>query len=167
MEHGRRIRAAARADLPVLVRELGQREFFTDRLLRQARGRGVLLVAWLRDRPVGDVYLWWERPEEAELGIFLPGTPLLTHLEVHAEHRARGTGTALVAAAERELARRGHPAVALAVELGNVRAGRLYHRLGYRDWDHPPIRCYSLTDGRGQRTAEICRILVKPLSAGA
>ncbi|WP_143229547.1 GNAT family N-acetyltransferase [Actinophytocola xanthii] len=148
----------------MLVAELGQGAFFADRLARQADGRGMLLVAWHRRRPVGDVYLWWERAEEPELQIFLPGTPLLTHLEVHVDHRARGTGTALVAAAERELGRRGHRAVALAVELGNIRAGRLYQRLGYRDWPHPPIRCYSLTDGRGRREAEICRILVKALA---
>ncbi|HEX2130330.1 MAG TPA: GNAT family N-acetyltransferase [Actinophytocola sp.] len=157
------IRVARSAELATLTRELGQRPFFLDRLARQEDGRGLLLVAWHGDRPVGVVYLWWEPAEEPELRLHLPGTPLLTHLEVHADHRARGMGSALIEAAERELVRRGHAAVALAVEVTNDRAARLYRRLGYADWDQPPIRCYSLTDGNGQREVEICRILVKPL----
>ncbi|MCT2581538.1 GNAT family N-acetyltransferase [Actinophytocola gossypii] len=157
------IRTARPAELALLVRELGDRPFFVDRFARQGDGRGLLLVAWSDDRPVGVVYLWWEPAEEPELRLHLPGTPLLTHLEVHADHRARGTGSALIAAAERELVRRGHTAVALAVEVGNDGAARLYRRLGYAEWDQPPIRCYSLTDGNGQRAVEICRILVKPL----
>jgi len=157
------IRAARPTDLAALTRSLGQRPFFVDRLARQETGRGLLLTAWHDDRPVGDVYLWLEPAEEPEIQIFLPGTPLLTHLEVRADRRARGMGTALIAAAERELVALGHDTVALAVELKNLRAARLYRRLGYDDWDHPPVRCYSLTDSNGQRHAEICRILVKPL----
>jgi len=157
------IRAARQTDLAALTRSLGQRPFFVDRLARQEAGRGLLLTAWHDERPVGDVYLWLEPAEELEIRIFLPGTPLLTHLEVRPDRRAKGMGTALIAAAERALAGLGHDKVALAVELKNLRAARLYRRLGYDDWDHPPVRCYSLTDGNGKRHAEICRILVKPL----
>jgi GNAT superfamily N-acetyltransferase len=146
-----------------LTGSLGQRPYFTDRIERQLDGRGVLLTAWHEDGPVGDVYLWLEPAEEPEIRLFLPDTPLLTHLEIRADRRARGMGTALIQAAERELAARGYRAVALAVELHNLRAARLYRRLGYADWDHPPVRCYSLTDGNGQRAVEICRILVKRL----
>ena len=42
--------------LPDVVASLGQREYFSDRLDRQGRGEGVLLVAWLDDQPVGDIY---------------------------------------------------------------------------------------------------------------
>ena len=51
------IRPGSAADLVALVAALGQRDFFADRLARQHQGRGVLLVAWLAARPVGDVYL--------------------------------------------------------------------------------------------------------------
>lgn len=157
------IRPARTGDLAALVEELGQRRFFADRLERQASGRGLLLTAWQDDRPVGDVYLWLEPAEEPEIREHLPGAPLLTHLEVRREHRRRGFGTELIRAAEQELADRAHEQVVLAVERDNDRALRLYHRLGYREWDHPPIRCYALADRNGNREEEICRIMVKRL----
>ncbi|QFU90437.1 GNAT family N-acetyltransferase [Amycolatopsis sp. YIM 10] len=158
-----RIREAGSADLPQLTHVMGQEPYFTDRLSRQKDGLGRLLVAWQDDRPVGVVYLWLEPAEEAELREHLPDTPLLTHLETHVEHRARGIGTSLVRAAEQWLTEKGYDRVALAVETTNDRAARLYARLGYREWPHSTVRCLSLTDSAGRRNVEICRIMVKPL----
>lgn len=158
------IRPASTTDLAALARELGQRPYFADRLARQRDGRGLLLTAWRAGRPIGDVYLWLEPAEEPEIREHLPGIPLLTHLEIHADHRHQGTGTKLIQAAERELATLGHDRVALAVEVTNHGAANLYHRLGYREWPHPSVRCYALADGQRPPRVEICRILVKPLS---
>lgn len=158
------IRPACAADLTALVKELDQEPYFADRLARQHDGHGVLLALWRGDHAIGDVYLWLEPAEEPEIREHLPGVPLLTHLEIRADHRHQGLGTALIRAAEHELTVRGHRHVALAVEVTNSGAAKLYDRLGYREWPHPPIRCYSLTDANGIRQVEICRILVKPLS---
>jgi GNAT superfamily N-acetyltransferase len=158
-----RIRQARRSDLAVLIRELGQRRFFADRLSRQSRGDGMLLTAWRDARPIGVLYLWLEDAEEEEIRDHLPGTPILNHLEIHAEHRGGGIGTKLITAAERRLRTLGFKQVALAVEVTNGRAARLYDRLGYVEWPHPTIECYSLTDGSGDRAVEVCRILVKVL----
>jgi GNAT superfamily N-acetyltransferase len=158
-----RIRRARRADLDVLVRELGQRRFFVDRVSRQERRLGVLLTAWRGAAPIGVLYLWLEEAEEDELREHLPGTPILNHLEIHPAHRGGGTGTELIAAAERRLRMLGYRRVALAVEVRNGRATRLYERLGYEEWPHPTVKCYSLGDGTGQRNVEICRIMVKAL----
>jgi GNAT superfamily N-acetyltransferase len=159
-----RIRPARNVDLAALSEELGQGPFFTDRLERQAAGLGLLLTAWRDNRPIGDVYLWLEPAEEQEIRERLPETPLLTHLEIHPEHRKRGFGTRLAKAAAQELADRGHHQVALGVDLGNHDAMRLYRRLGYREWAHPPIPCFTFADGDGRREIEICRIMVKRLS---
>ncbi len=158
-----RIRRARPADLDVLIQELGQRRFFADRISRQKRGLGMLLTAWRGGRPIGVIYLWLEHAEEAELRENLPGTPILNHLEIHPDHRGGGMGTKLIKAAERRLRKLGYERVALAVEVTNKRAAKLYTRLGYEEWPHPRISCYSLTDGSGQRHVEICRIMVKPL----
>jgi ribosomal protein S18 acetylase RimI-like enzyme len=158
------IRRARPTDLSVLIRELGQRRFFTDRISRQSARLGMLLIAWLGARPIGMIYLWLEAADEAELRAHLPGTPILNHLEIHADHRGGGTGTQLIREAERRLRKLGFEQVALAVEVTNERAENLYRRLGYREWPHPPIECYSLTDGDGERKVEICRILVKALT---
>jgi hypothetical protein len=76
------IRPAADADLAPLVAALGQRRFFAERLASQRGGGGVLLVAWLDGRPVGDVFLDREPATEPEVRRRLPGVPTLIHLEV-------------------------------------------------------------------------------------
>jgi GNAT superfamily N-acetyltransferase len=157
------IRRARSADLDVLIQELGQGRFFDDRICRQTKRLGVLLIAWWGDRPIGVIYLWLEDAEEVELREHLPGTPILNHLEIHPDHRNRGTGTKLIESAERRLRRLGFDKVALAVEITNGRAEQLYRRLGYEQWPHPNLRCFSLTDGDGERRVEICRIMVKTL----
>jgi GNAT superfamily N-acetyltransferase len=158
-----RIRRARAADLDVLIGELGQQRFFDDRFSRQSKQLGILLTAWHDVRPIGVIYLWLEDAEEAELREHLPDTPILNHLEIHPEHRGRGAGTKLIKAAERRLRKLGFRQVALAVEITNRQAARLYRRLGYEEWPYPTVECYSLTDGDGERGVEVCRIMVKTL----
>ncbi len=158
-----RIRRARAADYDVLVEALGQRRFFDDRFSRQRDKLGTLLVAWRDDRPIGVTYLWLEAAEEPELREHLPGTPILTHVEIHPDHRGGGAGTALIEAAERRLRMLRYDQVALAVETENDGAARLYKRLGYEDWPHGTVECRSLTDGNGERQIEICQIMVRTL----
>jgi GNAT superfamily N-acetyltransferase len=133
------IRPGAEAELPALVGALGQRPFFADRLARQHQGRGLLLVAWLGDRPVGDVYLLREPADVPEVRRYLPGVPQLDHLEVVGALQRRGIGTALIGAGEDTARRLGDQRLALGVGLANVEARRLYERLGYVDWGHGPV----------------------------
>jgi GNAT superfamily N-acetyltransferase len=161
-----RIAPAAVHDLPDLRRSLGQHHYFADRLARQEAGRGLLLAAWLAADPVGDVYLWCEPAEEPEVRHRLPGTPLLNHLEVLPALHRRGIGTRLVQTAERLLRERGHGRVALGVSPDNHDAVRLYEKLGYEEWPHPPVAtAYEifLPGGGRRRGREMCRIFVKPL----
>ena len=89
---GLRIRPARPGDLPSLVGRLGQEGYFADRLKREDAGRGVLLTAWRAGLVVGVVYLWLEPAEESEIRTHLPGTPLVTHLEIHPDHRRSHAG---------------------------------------------------------------------------
>ncbi|HUQ58489.1 MAG TPA: GNAT family N-acetyltransferase [Lentzea sp.] len=161
------IRRARPDDLPSLTRRLGQEPYFAERLDRQANGRGVLLTAWHAEVLVGVVYLWLEEAEEPEILEHLPETPLITHLEVHPEHRGAKVGTRLIAAAERILVGEGHTRVALAVEVTNAAAAKLYAKLGFRDWSHGRVKCYSPGDVNGHRRVEICEVMVKPLDGWA
>ncbi|MFL6141527.1 MAG: GNAT family N-acetyltransferase [Labedaea sp.] len=159
------VRPARLADLEALVGALGQQQFFIDRLARQNSGRGILLTAWKGARAQGDVYLRLEPAEEPEIRMLLPGVPFLTHLEVVPRYQNRGIGTQLITAAERHLHRLGHDQVALAVEITNLDAARLYKRLGYTHWNHNPVVCYArLDDDRLSVRAEICDVLVKQLA---
>jgi hypothetical protein len=58
------VRRASDDDLGPLVAAFGSRHFFGDCLARQGGGDGVLLVAWLDGRPVGDVFLARHPAEE-------------------------------------------------------------------------------------------------------
>jgi GNAT superfamily N-acetyltransferase len=154
------------SDLAALVAALGQRHFFTDHLARQQDGRGVLLVAWLGGRPVGDVFLAWEPADVPQVRRQLPGVPQLIHLEVLGPLQRRGIGTALIRAAEDSARQLGHKQITLAVGVDNPDARRLYERLGYVDWRHGTIVAtwqeHDL-DGPPVTVSETCDVLVKRL----
>ncbi|HSO55407.1 MAG TPA: GNAT family N-acetyltransferase [Actinomycetes bacterium] len=133
------IRPATGADLEVLVAALGQRRFFSDRLARQRGGGGVLLVAWVDGRPVGDVVLDSEPATEPAIRRRLPGVPTLSHLEGLGPFQRRGIGTALIREGENTARQLGHRRLAIGVGVDNPSARRLYERLGYRDWGHGTV----------------------------
>src|SRR2546423_14499627 len=87
------VRVASWADLAPLMAALGQERYFADRLARQDSGRGMLLVALLDGRPVGDVYLWLGAAEEPGVRRYLPGGALLRDLEGVPGLRGPGLGT--------------------------------------------------------------------------
>ena len=127
---------------------------------------GVLLVAWLDGRPVGDGFLSWEPAEDPEVRRRLPGVPELGHLEVVGPLWGRGIGTALIRAAEATARRFGHDRLLLAVGVDNPDARRLYERLGYADWGHGTMVGTWLErdhDGRPVTLSETCHVLIKRL----
>ncbi|MEU4540843.1 GNAT family N-acetyltransferase [Streptosporangium sp. NPDC023825] len=164
------IRQATGGDLPAMVRSLGQEEYFSDRLVLQDSGHGLLLVAWQDDVTggvaVGDVYVWLAAAEEPELRAHLPDVALITHLEVVAGRRNEGIGTELLRAAEHRLWDLGHKQVALGVGLDNRDAQRLYARLGYAEWLHGPVATTEVVyrpGGERELRPETCRIMVRRL----
>ena len=134
-----KINLATEADLPALVADMPQQDLMAERLLRQSRGDGQLLVARDNGRPVGMVYLWQEPADEPEIREHLPEVPLLMHFEVLEEYRGRGIGTRLLRHAERHLHDAGHRRVALGVNPKNHDAIRLYLRCGYQQWPHGDV----------------------------
>jgi GNAT superfamily N-acetyltransferase len=160
------IRPGSAVDLPALVAALGERHWFADRLARQERGGGVVLVAWLDGRPVGEVFLECEPAKETEVRRHLRGVPRLDHLEVLGPFQGRGIGTALIRAAEDTARQLGHEWIALGVGLDNPKARRLYERLGYADWGHGTVVGTWVEypdDGPPVTLSEVCDMLVKRL----
>jgi GNAT superfamily N-acetyltransferase len=160
------IRPGSDAELPGLVAVLGERHWFTDRLARQQQGGGVLLVAWLDGRPVGEVFLECDPATEPEVRRWLPGVPRLDHLEVLGPFTRRGIGTALIRAGEDTARRLGHQQLALGVGLDNRDARRLYERLGYVDWGHGTVVgtwVEYADDGPPVTLSEVYDLLVKRL----
>jgi GNAT superfamily N-acetyltransferase len=160
------IRPASDTDLATLVAVLGERRWFTDRLVRQQHGGGVVLVAWLEDHPVDEVFLECEPATEPEVRRQLPGVPRLDHLEAAGPFQGRGIGTALIRAAEATARQLGHERIALGVGLDNPKARRLYERLGYADWGHGTVVGTWVEypdDGPPVTLSEVCDLLVKHL----
>jgi GNAT superfamily N-acetyltransferase len=160
------VRSASDADLATLVAVLGERRWFIDRLARQQRGGGVLLVAWLEGRPVGEVFLECEPATEPEVRRQLPGVPRLDHLEVLGPLWGQGIGTALIRAAEDSARQLGYERIALAVGVDNLKARRLYERLGYGDWGHGTVVGTWVEhpdDGPPVTLSEVCDMLIKRL----
>jgi GNAT superfamily N-acetyltransferase len=160
------IRPGSAADLATLVEALGERHWFADRLARQERGGGLVLVAWLEGRPAGEVFLDRGPAKEPEVRRHLPGVPQLDHLEVPGPFQGRGIGTALIHAAEATARQLGYERIALGVGLDNPKARRLYERLGYADWGHGTVVGTWVEhpdDGPPVTLSEVCDMLVKRL----
>lgn len=155
------VRTAVDADLGPLTAAIGDTGYLPDWLRRQHAGRGELLVALVAGRHVGSIYLWLEDADEAPIRLHLPGVPLLRHLRVARQYQRRRIGTRLMAEAERRLRASDHREVALALDVANIDAARLYARLGYHDWQRGVIQCLPLEADHG--AMDFCVVLVKRL----
>lgn len=100
--------------LPKELRAVRTLDRFTERL---EQGLGDVIVATMDDVPAGLVML-----QADELDQFYVDAP------------ARGTGLAaqIMAEAEAELTRRGHPTAHLFCAVGNDRAARFYEKMGWQ-----------------------------------
>jgi ribosomal protein S18 acetylase RimI-like enzyme len=124
-----------------------------------------LLVAWRNARPSGWVMLHWG--DVAHAPAEWKGKHLhLEQLQVLEEHRSRGIGSALLAAAERAASDRGRELVSLGVGIDNPNARRLYERLGYRDAGLPPVEDggeFRDRNGNNRKWQETWVFMVKEL----
>jgi ribosomal protein S18 acetylase RimI-like enzyme len=136
---------------------------------RQAEGSVVFLVAWLADRPVGAGLLDWRGSRERHAATAYPSVPTITNLHVHPPFQGHGAGTAIMVAAERTAARRGHTQVTIGVAEDNPRATRLYTRLGYVRTGVDDESRYSWTDSSGTAHEEVehVELLLKNLAVPA
>ena len=164
--HDITVRQAQRSDLEALVAALGQPHYFAIRLGKQPEV-GILLVAAREDGSVaGSAFLRLAPAEEAELREWLPGAPVLTHVEVVPDQQGNGVGKMIVRAAEEHARAHGRSEIALGVRPDNERARKLYSGLGYVDWGLGPINAVVKAfddDGERDDGYELCEIMVKPL----
>jgi GNAT superfamily N-acetyltransferase len=122
---------------PLADGEVGQADAVLP-LHRLDRPGSEYLVAWDGTAPVGHVCLEWIDPPELQDLFVLPA------------RRSGGIGRALIAAAERAAAGRGHRRLVLTVGLDNTRAVAIYERLGYTRTATPPQRLKGQITIRGR-----------------
>lgn len=162
------IRPCRAADLPLLDRHLptpGAPTRHADRFARQEAGTGTYLLAWRDGVPVGHGQVRWDGCAAPGVRAAVGECPEFNGLDVRAELRGQGIGTALIHAAEELTRERGGTALGLGVGHDNPRAAGLYRRLGYG-----PVVAYtdrwSWTDpdGRTHEEADPCTFLVRDLT---
>lgn len=135
---------------------------------QQRAGTATFLVCWQDDDPLGWGLVQWQGCLGEHARAAFPSCVELNHLQVRPEHRGRGAGTAILAAAEQLVRDRGLGRLAVSVGVENPDAARLYRRLGYRPTAVLDACAYSWFDGDGQRHDEVesAELLVKDLSTG-
>ncbi|WP_234359240.1 GNAT family N-acetyltransferase [Plantactinospora sp. BC1] len=156
-------------DVAVLERHFptGRNRYHEARYQRQRAGSSTFLIACLDAVPVGSGEVMWQGAKDPDVRDRFPGCPEINGLAVLAERRSQGVGSAIIRAAEHLAARRGRHRIGMGVEEQNVRAARLYLRLGYRDTGCRYLDRYPYVDDHGVRheIADACRFLVKTISA--
>ena len=159
------VRPASAGDLPALRRDLPEVDHAA-RLAAQEAGDAEHLVAWAGDpaRAVGTCGVRWRGPSLPEVAAVLPDVVEVNHLQVRADARGLGAGTALLAAARELAAARGREVVGVGVGDDNPGAAALYARLGYAD---SGVRWTVSYDARGaegttRRTTETGAFLTRP-----
>lgn len=134
-----------------------------ERFAMQERGECLQLLAWDGDAPIGHGTLLLAS-KYAEVDARWPTIPEVNALA--ACPTGRGTGTALLAAAEDAARGRGCPRIGIAVEPENPDARRLYERLGYRPAEGLMVIdrwTEQHEDGTRIEHADPCDYLVKDL----
>ena len=128
------IRALTEADLPAFAEHFdeGNPAQLTRALRLRAEDTGLMLAAWLDDKPVGRVLVHW-RPVPETPAEWHTGFAFLEELIVLEAHRSQGIGTAIIHEAAGQARERGFTTMAVGVGVDNDRARALYDRLGYMD----------------------------------
>lgn len=102
----------------------------------QERGEGVYLVAWLRNQPVGWVFVCRPGSREASAHAQQLDAAEIIDLQVAPQFRGQGHGASLLAAAERRARDTGWMLIGLEVTASNPHndvARAMYARHGYHD----------------------------------
>lgn len=135
---------------------------------QQQRGEATYLLAWDGRVNVGMATLLTasKYPEVARRCAGADGSGPVEINALEASPQGRGTGTALLAAAEDRARALGRGTIGLACTLDNTRARRLYERMGYELLEGLQVLdvwTEYRADGEGPRHEDPCVYLVKEL----
>jgi len=159
------IRPASHADLPGMEWEGKYRHF--RRLYRAAYqdacdGRKMILIAERAGRIVGQLIVQFGTDLACLENTGLTG--YLYSLRVREGHRGQGVGSQLIGTAEEALRERSYRQAAIAAAKDNLRARRLYERLGYSVvGEDPGLWSYLDDRGKARSVSEPAFILTKLL----
>jgi len=135
----------------------------------QERGEGVYLVAWRGDHPIGWVFIYRPSSREAVVRARSLNAAEVQDLYVDPKFRGEGSGSFLLAAAERLAEDSGWVRIGLEVTVSNPHndvARAMYERRGYRDaglGEYESGYFYWTESGERRWDGEPHRFLIKSL----
>ena len=155
------IRKAEESELELLEREFSPGDvsrYHFQRFEEQQKGKGIYLIAWHEDVPVGHLLVEWGGPQDQTVAtqIDVRGRAYLFAVETRGEYRRRGVATKMVQEGEKLAREHGCEWTGLEVgRVSNPEARKLYEKLGYKDWGLGEliVSC-SYLRGDGQRYTE-------------
>ena len=132
----------------------------------QLSGAATFLVGWRGREPHGWALLQRGGCVGANARARFPDCVEVNHLQVRRQFQGRGTGTAILQAAEQLVRARGGSSIAVSVDPSNTDAARLYRRLGYLPTGVTDVCEYTWFDegGRGHAEVETSELFVRPLA---
>ena len=137
------VRECSAEDLPALEwfgLYRHHREIFAEAFARHLRDENIMLVADLKDFPVGQAWIDLTKRQAEGIGY-------IWAVRVFPFLRGLGIGSTLMSSAERVLRDRGIHMAEVGVEKDNADARRLYERLGY-------VQCTELREQYGYTTPD-------------
>jgi len=160
------VRECRAADLPALAAVFPLGNAHLERLDGQNAGRWLYLVAFSAEAVVGHCLVHWNGPTLDGVRAALPDCVEINHLQVAAQARGRGVGSALLLDAETNAVVRRRSTIGLGVGDDNADARRLYLSLGYAPSGVRYAVDYEYPDEAGEPVAahEAGDFLIKSLT---
>lgn len=160
------VKLCSENDLALLNKVIPEPGYHERRFIAQQDGNASYLLAWQNGAPVGHLLIKWEGSGH-QVDKYLPNVPELNAIGVWPpEKRSLGIGRQLINKAETMVKEKGFNQVALAVEIDNSHAKKLYEKLSYSDWGHGEYFdkwVEKSDDGEEVRHNDPCYYLVKSL----
>ncbi|MFT4712678.1 MAG: GNAT superfamily N-acetyltransferase [Candidatus Azotimanducaceae bacterium] len=137
-----------------------------DELDDQLFGLQDLVIAWQSNTPRGYGFIHWPGPRELSVADRIPGCPEVFRMTVVPEYQSSGIGTGIIRFFESLAREKGYSSLGLAVAHENIRANKLYQRLGYAQTvadDFVASYQHESQDGSVVTITEKCSYLQKSL----
>jgi ribosomal protein S18 acetylase RimI-like enzyme len=137
------------------------------RFLLQAQGKGLYLLAWEDQVPIGYVLLHFQHPGHHASYRHYPECAYVEGLATHPDKQRRGIATSLMKSTEYYARQHGAENIGLSVGMDNAPAQDLYRKMAYQPTNILPYQVtWKYLDkitGEVREEGELCRFWIKPL----
>ncbi|GGH73525.1 GNAT superfamily N-acetyltransferase [Pullulanibacillus pueri] len=134
------IKPAEADQLELLVKQFSPDNpmFQYNRFDVQSNGKGLYLIAWHHEVPVGHFLLRWSGPEDEAVTqrLNIAQSAYLEAGLIIEKYQGKGVATAIIHECERLAKQKGCNHIGLEVGLENFKARSLYEKLNYKAWEH-------------------------------